>query len=92
MTYTWMGSEIADTTHDKFGGYSRNLYESQAPCSAPVKHESAILEIFKKGKKNIRTLCHSINERFICILTTVHRYGCHFSGKTTAPKNKGQPA
>lgn len=48
-----MGSETADTMHDKFGGYSRNLYESQAQCSALVQHASAILEIFRKGKKKI---------------------------------------
>lgn len=46
-----MGSALADTTHDNFAGYSRNLYEHQALCSAQVKRESAILEIFKKGKK-----------------------------------------
>lgn len=26
---TWMGSEIADTPHDNFWGYSRNLIKSK---------------------------------------------------------------
>lgn len=51
MTYTWMGSEIANTKHDKFWAYSRNLYEIWAQCSALVKHANVILEFFRKEKK-----------------------------------------